>query len=240
MAKRYDTDYKELIIQLNESVSKKNTPADLGVFGSLMPERKKRIENMPGDELWKIKSRIHSGVTDIAYLTEQEKEMVKDIVGNRSHNYRQVIWCMSGNICTKQIMENYAKFLEKNEIFRTVYLYKGLKKPVRVVYENRENVFPIHDLTSIAHEKQNFLIKNVLAAEARREYHLETDSPFRMHGYLTGSSELLVVVSRYPYLHYSMGIREMMYRIFDGLRPKSDYVHAVDEKTIRQMNETLR
>lgn len=240
MAKRYDADYKELISQLNDAFSKKNSSVRLEMFDNLLSEKKKCIEDMPSEELRKIKSKIHSGVTDIAYLTEQEKVMLNDIAGCRSLNYRQVVWSMIGTIRMNQIMEDYTKFMENNEIFRTVYLYKGLEKPVRVVYENRENVFPIHDLTSVDYEKQNFLIKNVLAAEARREYHLETDSPFRMHGYLTSSNELLVIVSIYPYLQYSTGIREMMYRIFDGLRPKSDYVHTVDEKTIRQMNETLR
>lgn len=241
MARRYDSDYQCLISKLNDafSDSKNEKAANLTVFHNVVPEKQKLIEEMPYEELRKIQGKIRSGVEDIAYLTEKEKEMLEEINGFRSLNYKLVVWHMTGTINMQQIMSDYSKFMQKNEVFRTVYLHKGLEEPVRVVYQNREKNFPIHDLKNMNRDTQSFLIKNVLAAEARREYNIESDSSFRIQGYLISGNEILVVISIYPYLPYPMGIREMMYRIFDGMKHKSN-AHNVDEKTIRKMNEELR
>ena len=48
---------------------------------------------------------------------------------------------MVGDIDRNKIMENYEKFMTNNEIFRMVYLYKGLAEPVKVIYANREKRF---------------------------------------------------------------------------------------------------
>lgn len=245
MKKKYDKDYKLLIEKLNDLFEidkdkneKEENPAEQ--LKGIIVEKHKQIENIPTEELKKIKAKVKLGVTDIDYLTEKEKFQLEDINKNKKLSYKQAVWRMVGEIDSKKIMENYEKFMQNNEIFRTVYLYKGLEEPVKVIYANREKTFPIHDIRNVNYEKQNFLIKNILAAEARREYNVESDATLRLQGFLTGANEMLVVISVYANLPCPMGIREILYQIFEGMRPDNSNVPVADEKTIRQMNEQLR
>lgn len=242
MKRRYDKDYQELIEKLNDlfMMDKNEGESNVEPLRGIIVEKRKLIEDMPLEELNKVKSKVRLGVTDIDYLDEKEKFRLTDIIKNRKMNYKQAVWRMVGDIDRNKIMENYEKFMTNNEIFRMVYLYKGLAEPVKVIYANREKTFPIHDIKNLNYAKQNFLIKNILAAEARREYNVESDVPLRLQGFLTGSSEMLVVISMYADLPCPMGMREILYQIFEGMRSDNSNVPVADEKTLRQMNEQLR
>lgn len=242
MKKRYDKDYQHLIEKLNDlfTMDKNEGEDNAEPLKGIIVEKHKQIENMPLEELKKIKTKVRMGVTDIDYLDEKEKFRLTDIIKNRKLNYKQAVWRMVGDIDGKKIMENYEKFMRNNEMFRTVYLYKGLEEPVKVIYENREKTFPIHDIRNLNYAKQNFLIKNILAAEARREYNVESDVPLRLQGFLIGPGEMLVVISIYANLPFPMGMREILHQIFEGMRSDNSNVPVADEKTLRQMNEQLR
>lgn len=244
MKKRYDKDYQHLIEKLNDlfmmDKDEGEEKAALEPLKGIFVEKQKQIENMPLDELRKIKTKVRVGVTDIDYLDEKEKFLLTDIVKNGKLSYKEAVWRMVGDINGRKIMDNYEKFMRNNEMFRTVYLYKGLEEPVKVIYENREKTFPIHDIRNLNYAKQNFLLKNILAAEARREYNVESDVPLRLQGFLTGSGEMLVVISLYANLPCPMGMREILNQIFEGMRSDNSNVPGADEKTLRQMNEQLR
>lgn len=139
MNKKYDKDYQHLIEKLNDLfLLEKGEPEDNAEpLKGIIVEKRKLIENIPLEELKKIKSKVRMGVIGIDYLDEKEKFQLADIVKNRKLNYRQAVWRMVGEINAKKIMENYEKFMIKNEMFHTVYLYKGLQEPVKVIYENR-------------------------------------------------------------------------------------------------------
>lgn len=237
--RRYDEDYKNLVTRLNQAYaqSQGDGTVNLDLFEKMDAEKQNYIENMPYLDIRRIGSKVRSNVLDIGYLTKEEKQLLEDIQNGRKTKYRQVVFRLVGDVDIKKIMKQYEQFMMKEQVFRTVYLYKGLQEPVRVVCENREQVFPIHDIRNLNHEKQLFFLKNVLAAGMRREFHIEDDPVLCLQGYLTGSKEMMVVVSIYPYVAYPTGIRGMLYKIFDGMRPESSNVPAIDEEAAQKISE---
>lgn len=239
---QYEEDYRSLISKLNGAyVANRNAKtANLVAFEKLDAEKQKMIKDMPEEEIQKIGEKVRFQITDICYLSQEEKQLLQEIKNGRKANYRQVAFRLVGNVDSEQIMKQYNRNLRDEPVFRTFYLYKGLQQPVRIVYENRESAFPIHDIRRMDHEEQTVLIKNVLAAEMRREFDIEKDPVFRIQGYLTGTKEMRVIISIYPYIPYPTGINGMIYRILKGMTPQISDIPVVDEKILEKMNQELR
>lgn len=236
MAGRYDKDYQNVVEQLNEAFMKDRNDQEEEV----LVQKRNLVKEMPTEEKKTIKDKLGQGIQNISYLDEKEKQLLEDVQEHRRLNYKVTVWKMTGIVNMKKVMSAYTKLTQENEAFRTVYLYKGLEYPVRVVYEAKELTFPIHDLRNMSREKSNLIIRSVMAAESRREYNMETDAPCCIRGYLTALNELVAVVSIYPYLPYPMGMREMMYRIFPDMKMEADNIANVNDKTLRRMYEQLQ
>ena len=140
---RYDEDYRNLVSKLNSAYeqSRNNAPAYMAAFGRMNADNRELIEGMSAEEVRKIGAKIRANVTDISYLTKDEKNLLNEIKKGKKTKYRQAVCRLTGKINTEQIMQNYTEYMWDEPALRTVYLYKGLQEPVRVVCENRESVF---------------------------------------------------------------------------------------------------
>lgn len=239
---RYDEDYRNLVSKLNSAYeqSRNNAPAYMAAFGRMNADNRELIEGMSAEEVRKIGAKIRANVTDISYLTKDEKNLLNEIKKGKKTKYRQAVCRLTGKINTEQIMQNYTEYMWDEPALRTVYLYKGLQEPVRVVCENRECVFSIHDIKNLNQAGQTYLLKNVVAAETRREFNIETDSVLRIQGYITDENEITVVVSIYPDIPYSMGVRGILMKVFRGMTPQGTKVSVVNEAAVQKINEELK
>lgn len=240
--RRYDEDYVSLVKKLNNAFAEsQNSKVDsLEAFARMNGEKQKLVDDMPYEEIRKISFKVHSKITDINYLTQDEEMLVKAVQSGRKNKYKQVVYRLVGNIDIGQIMERYTEFLQSEEVFQTFYLYEGLENPVKVVCENRDNVFPIHDIRSLSQDKQTFLVKNVLAAEMRRTFNIEKDHVLRMQGYLTNFNEMIVIISLYPHMSYGTGIQGILYKIFPEMETENSNLPIVDEKTAQKMSDQVK
>lgn len=241
MEERYDEEYWYLITRLKDSFTQDPNHHDVkrSVFDRLSPNKQKLIEELPLEEQRKLADKACRTIVDIDFLTETEEQILNENKSGRKQNYKQVICRLTGKIDLKRIGRGYAELLESYPLLRTVFFYKGLQKPVKVVYENTEKVFPLHDMQKTDRRKLIFLMKNVLASEMRRNYNIESDSVLRIQGYLTGINELLVVISFNPYICYPIGIRNMLYKIFGGMDVENAALPGVNEEEAQQMNRLL-
>lgn len=242
MAGRYDEEYTYFLSKLNDTYerNKSERGRDSEAFKDILPDKQKLIDEMPYEEFRKVKAKIRYGVTDIGYLTNKEQLLLENINDYSKLNFKVAAWRLTGPINAKQFMKNYVQIIQKYEVFRTVYLYKGLKEPVRVVYQNKETTFPINDIRNMSYQKQNFVIKNVLAAEARRDYNMESDSVFRIQGYLTRENEMMVVISVYPYLPFPIGMNKILSLVFQGMHLECNNVPTADAEALNIVYEQLR
>lgn len=237
MSEKYDENYQHIMEKLNDGSTPEKGEAEKNMVSSVeKTDGSQKKEKTPLEE----SKKENSAVKKMVRLDEQEKFQLTDIIKHRKLSYKQAIWRMVGEINTKKIMENYEKLMSKNEVLRTVYRYKAVSQPMKVVYESREKTFPIHDIRNLNNQKQNNLMKNILAAEARRECDLETDSPLRLQGFLVGDDEMMVVISLYTQFSCSMGMRDVLLQIFEGMRSDNSNVPVADEKVLQKMNDQLR
>lgn len=238
---RYDEDYQNLILKINEAFNRNQSSTGVykSAFEQLNEGKKQSIEQIPQEEIQKIGARVRKDVCGIEYLTPQEEELLAEVRAGRKRNYKQFVFRLSGVIDGERIMQNYRSLMQE-EVFRTLYLYEGLERPVRIVCRDGESIFPIYNVQSLERDRQTLLIKNVLAAEMRREYHIEKDQVFRIQGYLMAKDEMLVVISLYPFVPYPLGIRGMLYKIFDQMKTQSSDVPGIDEAAVKKMNEELK
>lgn len=72
---RYDEDYRNLVSKLNSAYeqSRNNAPAYMAAFGRMNADNRELIEGMSAEEVRKIGAKIRANVTDISYLTKDEK-----------------------------------------------------------------------------------------------------------------------------------------------------------------------
>lgn len=239
---RYDEAYVDLVSKLNSAFDKKKDDNRIGLnfFDKIYKEKQKFIEDMPYEEIRKIAMKVRSGIKDIGYLTDKEQMMIMSVKEGKKTKCKQVVYRLMGKVDTDAIMKRYVELLHMEPAFNTFYIYKGMKEPVRVTCENKETVFPIHDIRNLSADKKNILIKNILAAKMRHEFDIETEKAINIDGYLTRDDELVVIISIYPYVSYSMGIRGMIYKIFEGMEPQSSNVPVVDEKIALRIKEELK
>ncbi|MDD6207568.1 MAG: condensation domain-containing protein [Clostridiales bacterium] len=238
---KYDEKYREVILKLNEAFSQKKDDelANFTAHDKMDAEKQKLIEEIPSKEIRKIGAKVRSNIVDIGYLTKEENHLLEEIKKGRKNKCKQAVYRLVGNVDVEQIMEKYTEFLKEDPIFRTAYLYKGLEKPVRVVCETRESVFPIHDISNLNHDQQMLFVKNVIAAQMRRDYDIESGCVMGLQGFLTSGNEMMVLVSIYPHMPYDTGVRAMISKIFNGMETQSAHM-SVDEKMVQRMNEELR
>lgn len=236
---RYDENYQYLISRLS-SVSTQDEEDRQSVFDKLDSSAQSLIESMSPGDIHRIAASVHSALLDIASLTEEEAKLIEEIRKGKKTSYRQAIWRLTGEVCAKQAIQNYNELIGSEPAFHTFYLYEGMEKPVRIVCESEDEVFQIYDIRSENTEKQKILLKNVLAAENRCEFHIETDRIFRIRGFQTKDNELIAIVSFYPHIPFPIGIRGLLYKIFDGMRQGSGNVPEIAETTVRQISERLR
>ena len=241
MEKRYDTDYQEIINQLNDEFQKgqNSMQSTENAFVDIFPDNNRILENLPKSELIKIRRKLQSNVEEIDLLTQDEKDLLNKINESESHHYKTVVLKLTGEIDTKKIMKNYAEYIRRNKAFRAVYFHKGMQNPVRVIYESRNASFPICNIQKYDDKKQKALMVNILAAQSRREYDIEKDGICNLCGYITKSYELLVVISLCPKSLDHIDVIGMIREIFADLKTKGENIKMVTEEALDRMNEQL-
>ncbi|MGN0412248.1 MAG: condensation domain-containing protein [Lachnospiraceae bacterium] len=241
MEEQYDEKYWHLITSLKDSFTQNpnDSHVNFSVFDRLPPDKQALIEELPLEEKKKLAGKIVKPIEDMDFLTDAEEQLLEEIGSGKKQNYKQVICRLTGKTDLNRIRKGYAELMKTYPLLRSVLLYKGLQKPVKVVYESAEKSFPLHDVQKADQKKLIFLMKNVLASEMRRKFHIESDPVLRIQGYLTGPRELLVVISYYPHICFPVGIRNMLYKIFGGMDAENALLPGVSEDAAQQMNQQL-
>ena len=76
------------------------------------------------------------------------------------------------------------------------------------------------------------LVGNVMAAEVRRKYNPQIDIPIKMQIFIVKGKQMLVLLSVYPYLSIPIGIRGMVFKVFEGLKVKSSDISTLSNEKV--------
>ena len=185
-----------------------------------------------------MEQNMEKNIEAIAGINEKEKTLLEDIKQGRKTKYKTVIWKVRGKqIDTKKIMWQYAAFQKQTPVSRTVYWYQKEDEPVRVLLRQREQTFPVYDISHLSIDRQRDKMLSALTAELRREFHIETDPVLRLQGFLFSENELAVILSVYPHVEWSIGLRGMIHSIFNGFETSPVQLAGIDVQEIMKEDD---
>ncbi|MCR5083211.1 MAG: hypothetical protein K6B15_07055 [Parasporobacterium sp.] len=194
-----------------------------------------------GSEIQKILMHVDGEIESIADVDDNAWRVIRNIENGRKLHNRIFIWYMEGEQDPEILMQKYNEYRNEYPAFRTMYIAKGISRPIKVVLKSEDTVFPITSLIGLNSEKQNFIIKNVLAAEIRHVYDMERDSILKLQVYETGANRIIVILSMYAFPGVEFGgVRNFLFKVFDGYKVKEGNIPHVNDPTIERMNKTIK
>lgn len=216
--------YQSILSRLKENETQKEHPL---------------LGKINAQELYKVRLKTLGEIEDICYASKEVCAQLKKITNGQDCYYKQLIWSIHGKIDTTRIMNQYSQAIKEMVLLRTIYLYRQLTQPIQIVYSPQKQTFPIHDLTQTPYHDQVNLIKNTLAANARKPYNPEIDIPFKIQGFKVSSNQLIVILSLYVGFGFNENIYSLLTRIFKGMTPDKKQTPIAIGDTVKQINESI-
>lgn len=248
---KYDAEYTEILSQLRESFQDNKSPSEtiLGRKAMILNQNqrkwtdllKKQAESsLTTQDIYELRIRCNGEIEKLEALSKEEREWLSQIREGEKRVFKLMLWSVEGTLDTKRFIHNLNEIIEQTPELRINYMYQGLSQPVKVTYVNRENCVKIADFRSLEEKQQVMLIGNVMAAEARRKYNPQIDIPIKMQIFIVKGKQMLVLLSVYPYLSIPIGIRGMVFKVFEGLKVKSSDISTLSNEKVEEMNLKLK
>lgn len=121
-------------------------------------------------------------VQDIYYLSPMQEGMLFHSLAHRGQNFyvEQMSTEIRGMFHTKWLEESVNAIVERYDIFRTVFVYEKVKRPVQVVLKNRQFKVDEVDLGGFSVDQQTQCIDEFKRREKKWGFDLSKDIPMRM------------------------------------------------------------
>jgi amino acid adenylation domain-containing protein/non-ribosomal peptide synthase protein (TIGR01720 family) len=119
----------------------------------------------------------------IGYLSPMQNGMLfHDLMdGDSTTYYNQVTFEIYGELDHYIFKESYQLLSDCHQVFRTVFLYEKLKKPVQVILKKVVQKIGYSDVSALSEEEQNKLISDYIANDRKRGIDLENETAMRIH-----------------------------------------------------------
>lgn len=174
----------------------------------------------------------------MSYLDEDETTFLDAIKKGFNRKYKVFVWNFSGQLELERYVNRYRTMIQNSPVFRSIYLYQNVTRPVKVVSENPKVQFPITDLRKFTVDRQKTVLRNAAAALTRRLYDPQVDFPIRISAYITSDSRMKVMLCLYPVPGFPFATRGIRNALFDGLDFDEKF-SIVDENTINSINDAV-
>ena len=174
------------------------------------------VISIPNDELAKIMDYLrinlgHEGVVKNIYpLTPTQQTMLFYSLFNRGQRtfVQQYSFNIQGNFDIGIFTKSMERIIERHDILRTVFIYKGYRVPLQIVY--RERPLEIHhkDLTAIESDKREEYIQVYKKDDRNRGFSLNRDNLMRITVFKTNEDRWKLIWSHHHILldGWCMGI----------------------------------
>ena len=104
----------------------------------------------------------------MSYLDEDETTFLDAIKKGFKRKYKVFVWNFSGSLELERYVNRYKTMIQNSPVFRSIYLYQNVTRPVKVIVENPKVQFPITDLRKFTADRQKMVLRNAAAAFTRR------------------------------------------------------------------------
>jgi len=183
----------------------------------------------------------------------QEVMLFHAIYDSSSSSFLQVdSFRVTGNFNTHLFEKSWNELFKRYDIFRTLFLYKGLENPLQVVLKKQQIKFIFHDIKKKDKDQKAIYIKNCKQKETSQPFDLSRDTLMRMTIIAVSESAYEIIWTRHHILMdgwCSWIIVKDLFTIYDrlskGLRidlepviPYSSYIvwlqTQMDKKSAKQ------
>lgn len=154
------------------------------------------VQDLPEQELNKILFRYSNNIEDILPLTESQEWLFSNDKIVSADFYIQALFKVGGYIESQEFMKHIDRLIGENPILRTAIFYRAIEKPVQVVLKARNAEIRFHDLSNLTVDKVNETLENIMIADRRRGFDLESDRLIRIGVFHTRAKEYAVLIAQ--------------------------------------------
>ncbi|MCU0289182.1 MAG: condensation domain-containing protein, partial [Acidobacteria bacterium] len=170
---------------INETIL---TPADFDMNDLELDELEIINENIPRHNTCKIYN----------LSPMQEGMLFHYLYDPQSRAYTmQLVYSLEGNLDVELLKKSYEQLVENREIFRTAFVYKGIKKPRQIILKTRAGEFTYHDLSGVEIGEQDEYFQEITANDRERGFDLLNDILFRFTLIKKSNEHYLLLVSNH-------------------------------------------
>jgi len=199
----------------------------------------KKIEDISVYDQEKIRLKAPGKIEKLCFPEPDELSLISAVKSGRKREYRQFLWGFSGKVNEEIIIKQYNDLIKEYAQLRSVYIYDMVDEPMKVVVHRKKETFQILNITNVSAAEQELLIKNFMAAEARKEIDLERDLPIRVQAFFVSRDHIIVLMSVYDYISLPEPPLGMVSKIFKGLSFDKSFVPNIAESEIEKFNNSF-
>jgi len=111
----------------------------------------------------------------------QEGMLMHSVYGNSPLAYfEQTTYRITGKLDVKIFMDTWQLIVQRHDIFRSIFVYENVPKPIQIVLKEREMPIEVIDISDLAKEKIASKIQEEILLDRSKSFHLTKDNLMRM------------------------------------------------------------
>ncbi|MBP2630722.1 MAG: amino acid adenylation domain protein [Firmicutes bacterium] len=205
------------------------------------------FKNFTLDELETALSNLNTrNIKDLYRLSPMQEGMLYHAMkeNESSAYFEQVILSIEGKLDIANIRESFNKLIEAYDVFRTVFVYEKIAKPIQVVMKDQEVSVNVENITCLAEREQQLFIEKFKANDKMAGFNLQGGMPIRLNVIQTGADSYKLIWSFHHIIMdgWCLGIvLKQFFEIYDSLQenrsleldkvyPYSNYIKWLDRQ----------
>jgi amino acid adenylation domain-containing protein/thioester reductase-like protein/non-ribosomal peptide synthase protein (TIGR01720 family) len=185
-------------------------------------------------------------IKDLYQLSPMQEGMLYHAMkDNESSAYfEQAVLSIEGKLDISHLEESFNKLIEKYDIFRTVFVYEKLAKPIQVVMKEQRAWIDVENIVYLAKDRQREFIEAFKVNDKTRGFDLQRGMPIRLSVIQTGTDSYKLIWSFHHIImdgwclgiifkeFFGMYARLQENRLpeLDKVYPYSNYIKWLDEQ----------
>ncbi|MDQ0273979.1 non-ribosomal peptide synthetase, partial [Cytobacillus purgationiresistens] len=156
-------------------------------------------------------------IKNIYELTPLQEGMVfNHIVNKESHAYlEQVEINLEGNVDIQCFESSFQEMVNRHDIFRTIFRYSKLEKPLQIVLSERKAAFYFEDLSTFENIEIESKIKDYKIKDFEKSFILDKDSLIRIKLFKQNESLYTVLISFHHIIMDGWGLATVLKEWFE-------------------------
>lgn len=203
------------------------------------------FKNLTIDELETVLNKINtSNIKDLYRLSPMQEGMLYHAMKDNENSayFEQAVLSIEGELNIFQLEESFNKLIERYDIFRTVFVYEQLARPIQIVLKEQQAGMRVEDITNVSEINQKVFIEAFKEKDKMKGFDLQNGVPIRLSLIKTGSASYKLVWSFHHIIMdgWCLGIiLKEFFETYDSLRqnkmpelgkvyPYSNYIKWLD------------